>query len=406
MFDNRFYSIDGNAFDMIPIEVSYVNYKGDSDNALYSIIGRSVYSIGSNPVGSIITAKPFDVSIKKLPMIGEIVYVVRGISSNINKGLVSTENYYIYSPISVHSNVSINQLKSISNLRVQGDTSNMTSYEDSEIGYTKTKDKQQSENNEYEHKPEFVSNIDMGFIQPYEGDVIYEGRSGNSIRFSSTSINNNLYSIPQNFQKGVSSPGSPITIIRNGVLPKTSTRFNVENIDDDISSIWMTSGQSLDFINPTTFLDVQSRLETNSYDIENEKNSGNQIGLFSDRIFIVSKNKEVNILSKNGVNISTDSSIALESGEFIELQSTRINLGIDAEQPVLMGNDTVDLLSNLISELKSICNNISKLTVGTGTGPSTTPVNTAAFTQNSANLEKINGKLESLKSELVFLNKS
>jgi len=402
MLNNRSFMVDGNLYDYVPAEVMYVNYKGDSDFELYNINVRLLYEVGSSSTGTIISAKPFDVSMKKIPAVGEIVHIIRGIDGNSNSGLYSTNNYYL-NPISVYGNVNLNSMRSISSIQIQSDNSSETNTQESEVGYT---DKKQF-SDIFEYNSSFVSNIAMSFLQPYEADVIFEGRSGTSIRFSSTTKHNDLYSIPQNFGKGISKNGHPILIIRNGELTKQpNNRFSVENIDDPISTIWMTQGQSLQFTNPSTILDVQSRLETNSYDIEENKNSGNQIGIFSDRVFIVSKQKEVNILSKNGINLTTDSSIAIESQNFVEINSTRINLGIDAEQPVLLGNDTVDLLSNLITELKSICTNISSLTVGTGTGPSTPPINSSAFSLNKSNLESINSKLETLKSELVFLNKN
>ena len=84
---------------------------------------------------------------------------------------------------------------------------------------------------------------------PNEGDIIIEGRFGNSIRFGSTAKQSEE-------NKNVESPwstegqnGNPITIIRNGQsqvdLPFTNWYPIYEDIQNDDSSIYMTSGQTI-----------------------------------------------------------------------------------------------------------------------------------------------------------------
>ena len=58
----------------------------------------------------------------------------------------------------------------------------------------------------------FQERLDVKTLQPYEGDVIYEGRWGNSIRFGSTVTN---AKIPNPWSR-TGENGDPITIIRNG----------------------------------------------------------------------------------------------------------------------------------------------------------------------------------------------
>ena len=397
--DRRKYNSDGNEFDIVPAEVIGVSYIDNNYYNLYNISVRLLYDVSSVNGSSTISAKPFDVSIKKIPLIGEVVYLIRGITSTSSAGLIKTENYYLQSPISVISNINYNGMSGITEVSVVGGGSGeLNSINKSNQGYTGNKTKKP--------KAAFKLNLSEIPLQPFEGDLILEGRSGNSIRCSSTSINNDLYAIGQSFGKGTSNDGDPITIIRNGNLPKSKTIFNVEKIDDNISTIWLTQGQSLNFKNPSDSLSSQSRLGIDSYNIEDIKRSGNQIGLFSDRILLVSKTKEIDILAKNGIALSTNTHITIDSNETIELQSSRINLGIDANEPALLGNTTVSLLTDLIAEIESICTNITSLSVGTGTGPSTPPMNSAAFIGNKTKLTSIRGKLDTLKSELVFLNKT
>ena len=46
------------------------------------------------------------------------------------------------------------------------------------------------------------------------------------------------------------------------------------------------------------------------------------------------------------------------------------------------------------------------MTVPTGVGPSGIPINTAAFNSINAKISGLSGQLETLKSNLVFLNKN
>ena len=121
---------------------------------------------------------------------------------------------------------------------------NTVSKEDVERGIENNKDSQVVEpkpGNTFEEK----ANIRNLF--PNEGDVIVEGRFGNSIRFGSTAKQSEE-------NKNVESPwstegreGNPITIIRNGQsqvdLPFSNWFPIYEDIQNDDSSIYMTSGQ-------------------------------------------------------------------------------------------------------------------------------------------------------------------
>ena len=78
-------------------------------------------------------------------------------------------------------------------------------------------------------------------LRPFEGDNILEGRFGNTIRLGSTSKPLNPWS-----RNGENS--DPIIIIRNGQFNNTNDDTfipNVENINNDDSSIYLTSNQNI-----------------------------------------------------------------------------------------------------------------------------------------------------------------
>ena len=76
---------------------------------------------------------------------------------------------------------------------------------------------------------------------PFEGDMILEGRFGNSIRFGSSNPRG------KNNWSENDSDGEPITIISNGQTEGSS--MALENINSDASSIYLTSNQNIDNLN-------------------------------------------------------------------------------------------------------------------------------------------------------------
>ena len=105
----------------------------------------------------------------------------------------------------------------------------------------------------------FKENNDIRNLYPQEGDVIIEGRFGNSIRFTSTNRQ------PDDF-KDIQSPwsregqnGSPLTIIRNGQQPAGAFDQFLplyEDIDRDDSSIYMTTNQNIQLVNQNIFVQL------------------------------------------------------------------------------------------------------------------------------------------------------
>ena len=215
----------------------------------YANIGAIKFELLNNsntkenfPQGPI--AYPLDTNVRKVPLINEIVFIMSGPSRNIAlEGNSDAIDFYYTNAISVWGRSHLNMLPSNSSTSKNTDT---VPKEDVERGIENNKDSQVVEpkpGNTFEEK----ANIRNLF--PNEGDVIIEGRFGNSIRFGSTAKQSEK-------NKNVESPwstegkeGNPITIIRNG-QSKADLDFNnwfpiYEDIQNDDSSIYMTSGQTI-----------------------------------------------------------------------------------------------------------------------------------------------------------------
>ena len=92
----------------------------------------------------------------------------------------------------------------------------------------------------------FQEQINIKPLLPYEGDMILEGRFGNSIRFGSTN-NSQEISNPNGWSDS-GNTGDPITIIRNGQssnLDEKGWLPTTERINEDATSIYLTSNQRI-----------------------------------------------------------------------------------------------------------------------------------------------------------------
>jgi len=175
-----------------------------------------------------VPVKPANINIKKIPLIGELVLIFKSNSSIVQstntQGQYNQEQWYYLSTIDVNSSMNNNTV----------------------LGYTNNGkydiDKASDEIKGKSFKESLISPL-----QVYEGDVLVEGRSGNSVRFSSTLSNPSYdgYHVKQT-EMISGDAGSPITIISNGRENKQGNEFIIEHINTDDSSLWLTSDQRVD----------------------------------------------------------------------------------------------------------------------------------------------------------------
>lgn len=91
---------------------------------------------------------------------------------------------------------------------------------------------------------------------------------------------------------------------------------------------------------------------------------GNQIILSSDRVTIHSKSDGIFLFGKSTVGLSSVGTINLDCNEKVVINSPKIQLGNNATQAVVLGNELVFLLNSLLIELQSMANMLSKSSDG------------------------------------------
>jgi len=392
--------LNGQELENIPAEVVSVDFNGSNKEKLYTIYCKILGSVGSQTQNNVIAARALDANIKNIPVKGEVVMLIKGPTA-YNSALRSGQEYYYTNPVSIQSSVHHNGLPGVTDFASINNTQNVKAREGAQDGIANHVDTRLETGKTID--PGFPERIDVYPIQPYPGDIILEGRWGNSIRLGSTVDERRVYSQRPLWKKGLGDTGNPILIISNGTNPdkKPNNEFILEDPNVDDSSIWMTSGQSIAFTPASTIAASIANRSVNLY--INNTNAGNQILMASDRILLNARKQELMGFSSEGIGFSSEKAIALDGGIVVEMEAPRINLGLNAVSPVLLGDKTMQWLGDLCDSLASLCSSISKQTHLTGTGESLPPTNAADFNKIKSDLKSLRSSIKSLPSNQVFV---
>ena len=167
-------------------------------------------------------AKPLFGNIKNFPLINEIVYLFSLPSTLIGETTSENIKYYL-TPVALWNHPHHNGYPTNAN---ENPSTQQKTYIQTELGNTSKITNQPSTINLGQT---FIERSNIHPLLPFEGDIIYEGRWGNSVRIGSTvkdTINN--WSI-------TGSNGDPILIIRNGQYNNSEPAWKptTENINLD-----------------------------------------------------------------------------------------------------------------------------------------------------------------------------
>lgn len=310
-------------------------------------------------------AKPFHASTQNYPLIGELIYIIDGPSPSTQISTTQSQKYYT-GTVNVWNN---NQ----QNAPGTGD-----------LGLT------------------FNENNDIRRLIAFEGDRIYQGRKGNGIRFGSTvKLKSNI-----NEWSSVGNDGDPITILVNGYVTTDHKSLvpNIEEINKEKSSIYMTSTQAIPLMPGASIVNPQVNT------IKPKDYSNSQLIFNSDRITLNSKKDEVLLFAKTNIELNTDNIINLNAGKVAHINSPYIMLGTQKngdypEEPAILGNQLHDLFLQLFDSLSSLASALTTATVATSEGViPVTSLTADAGPQLSADIENLIDKLEKITSDKVFIS--
>ena len=301
-------------------------------------LGIIEYEEVNNPLPSqsLPTARPLTGNNKNLPLINEIVYIIGFPDTDIDSISSNTADYYI-NIVSLWNHPHHNAYPTAPNTLPP---TQQKDYVQTEAGSIRRVTDQSTE---IFLGKTFVERSNIHPILPFEGDIISEGRWGNSIRIGSTVKNT-----PNNWSV-TGSNGDPILIIRNGQGKQTEEGWvpTVEDINNDDSSIYLTSTQRVPLKASSTIYDSYQTTPSSP-----DQYSGKQVILNSGRLVFNSTQDHILLSSNQTIGFNAVSGFNFDTKSNFVVNAPTIKLGgKNATEPILKGDTTVQILTDLIDEL-------------------------------------------------------
>lgn len=291
----------------------------------------------------------------------------------------------------------------------------------------------------------FYYNPRIRSLKRREGDLVFESRFGQSIRFASydddrkndCGHNSDFSGYTDYKGNGVKNPkfnleaggGNPMVLIRNRQRPISSTIVNeknvggymLEDVNEDGTSIHLTSGVTLSLFNTTKWLkkkmwgngSEEQPLFNGITNFKFPKLIGDQLVINSDRVTISAKKNELFQYSKKRMAFVTDDECTIDAQNQIiittnnktVLNSPAIYLGEynQTNEPVLLGQTSVNWLFDLCNWLLAHTHwyNHKHPDAQGGTTGNANPTQTQTTVQ-AASLTVLRNNLNLLMSRRVF----
>ena len=377
----------GKAIEITVGEVLEIIYDDKNPNLSYGIkvklFDASNVEDSSSP--GVITASPLNSNVLRIPLKGEIVLVTKAPSSYAS-GLSNSLEWYYIDIVNLQKDIHHNSIPTVSKFQLNKNPQASGNYNQAAAGNTNQEQAPASDKN-------FTELETVKPLQPYVGDVIIQGRYGNSIRMSTTP-KSGTFTKPAKWKEG--NAGAPITIIRNTEQITNTGKtndFTTEDFKNEDNVIVMTSGQSIEFEQASGVLAAIKSKKITSWK-DDKWGKAPQTLISSGRIIFNSWQKEIIAFAKNGIGLSSETTIAIDSKESISLNSKKIELGDNATEPLILGNQFKIWINNLLTTL-------STLTPISPMGPCTPLIAAPQW----ASVEGFRGQIDTFLSQVAFTKK-
>lgn len=303
-------------------------------------LGSILVKLGAyqNMLGQVrnVWARPVSFN-RRMPLIGEHVLLLNGpVHDNTSKNLKTT-GYYYFSPLNATDDLAFHHYPKLWERQASSPSNSPGgTLSDQEIpGYTFPKNPSRAQN-----------------VQVFEGDVLFEGRWNQSIRFGSTIVGNLSVYEKKPTWLGAKSQ-SPIMILRVGKAEGGGNVYNVESLDQDKSSIYLTFDQTL----PKVKMGFPKNLEAAKVPTYSKA----QILIDSEQVVINAKVASAMLIGKTK---------AIVAANKVQLQSSKYNVDLD------------DLMDWLLSWAQQHFKLVSgEKQYSTAAGPTATATNLAEMTK-------------------------
>lgn len=368
-------------------------------NGIGAIFYELVNAVGKTSGNNF--ALPYEAQIKTYPVVNELVLLIQ-LPNNQQGELSSNSSYFYMSPLALwnhpHHDAYPNTITSGAAKK-----QNQDYISSGEGNVRRVEDGSTEINLNYKNYPNpsqdnFVEKADIHPLLPFTGDSLLEGRFGQSLRFGHTTLNQS--STVQNNWSSIGQNTDPITILKNGQPKNVSDKGWIpitENISNDLSSIYLTSYQKIPFsIANENFVSYTTPPTTPS------QFTSPQVILNSDRIVLNAKTDSILISGQNSVGISSNNSVNIESTSEIDIASKLVKLGsANASQAVLRGDETIDYLKILITELQNLSEALKVVQDWPGGVAAPNPIILTTATSALQVFRTIYSEIDSVKSKTV-----
>lgn len=238
--------------------------------------------------------------------------------------------------------------------------------------------------------PGFIESSNIAPLRKFLGDVLIEGRQGESLRFTSVKDRKTPWM--------TKSAESALAYLRVGQPASGDGNLSVlEDINKDESSLVLTSNHSLPLQNANRKVNTWKvqPLDFSQY-------NGAQFVINSDRVVINAKNEHILLSSKQSIGLS-GISINIDGNDYIGLDANKIYLGRNAIQtehePNLLGQTTVEWLSDFTTQFEHLITELMSLPAS----PSAAiPKIIASASSIKPMIPHLRARLDSLKSKKVY----
>jgi len=241
---------------------------------------------------------------RRIPLIGEHVVCMNAPISDVKNDLTKDTGYIYWNPINATDDLVLHMIPMswTRGFSKMDPPKGKRKVDFHEPGYTFPKQPKKTHN-----------------IQPFEGDDIHEGRFGQSLRFGSTVQGDmSIYDKTPTWSGGANT--DPITILRvkkptGGVvnyLQTGNSRYTIEDLSSDESSIYITSTQKLPKLN-VGFKKHPDAISAPSW-------AGAQVVIDSDRVILNAKKNKAFLIGNSG---------AVVTGQTVVFQSAKYKVDLD-----------------------------------------------------------------------------
>lgn len=282
-------------------------------------------------------ASPIDSTIQEYPLLGEKVKILKALG----------KAYYLRKTNLTNTL----QDNAMLNLEAQLDNRAVT------LRQKVTSENKELEKNKHKFGEYYKPDSRVRQLKHFEGDVLIQGKMGNSIRFGSSQMDISSKSLAPNI---IIRAGQAKDAELNKCSSNTIHGLILEDVNNDVSSLWLTTDQIVNFKPITRLLKSHYRSILNATTVFD----GASAIMNSDRVIISSKKNQIMLFSNDEIYMNSYSRIGMDTNESIALTanidiSARAsgNFEVNVDEDILMtaasdasiiSSEKISMLSNKI----------------------------------------------------------